>query len=252
MLRDSLVMITRPESVADGTIKLFTSWGAEVCHAPVLKVHPVEYKLAYDIGELDTLIFVSRHSVRYSAKLIDGFKGKQDGLDILAVGSATAAFLKAKYGLTATTPKQGVGAAALLANFAPDYWRQRRVGVVRGVDAPVDLLDALASLNAEVRVMNVYKRQVNYAANSVLQEFVAAPHRTKIVTGFSSDSLSALREVAAKRFSVLALMPLLVVSPVIAQRAIDLSWSGPIETASSTDEAELRLAIYRLVQQRLS
>jgi uroporphyrinogen-III synthase len=246
MLSDCLVLVTRPEEVADVTLKLFAGWGAEVCHAPVLKVHPVENKLDSDIGELDTLIFVSRHAVRYSSKLIDSCARKQNALDILAVGPATSALLKAEYDLTATIPAQGVGGVALLANFDPSYWQHRKVGVVRSVDAPTDLLDELTSLNAKVLVLNVYQRQLNHVAYSAVEQFVAAPHRIKIVTGFSSDSLSALRKVAADKFSQLAPMPLIVVSLAIAEQASDLSWSGPVEVAKSTDEVDLRLAINRL------
>ena len=135
----------------------------------------------------------------------------QNALDILAVGPATSALLKAEYDLTATIPAQGVGGVALLANFDPSYWQHRKVGVVRSVDAPTDLLDELTSLNAKVLVLNVYQRQLNHVAYSAVEQFVAAPHRIKIVTGFSSDSLSALRKVAADKFSQLASMPLIVV-----------------------------------------
>jgi uroporphyrinogen-III synthase len=246
MLSDRLILVTRPEGVADATIKLFAGLDAEVCHAPVLKVQPMESKPEHDIDELDTLIFVSRHAVQYSSKLFHRCAEKLSALNLLAVGPATAALLKAEYGLSATTPEQGIGGSALLANFDPGYWAERNVGVVRGVDAPSDLLDELTSLKAEVRVFNVYQRQINYEARNVLELFVTASHGIKIVTGFSSDSLSALHKVAAEQFYQLALLPLLVVSSSIAQRATKLSWSGPIEIANSTDEDDLRFAIDRL------
>ncbi|HAY45027.1 MAG TPA: hypothetical protein DCY55_01945 [Gammaproteobacteria bacterium] len=246
MLSDSLVLVTRPEGVAEATIKLFAGLGAEVCHAPVLKVQPMENQFDYDIGELDTLIFVSRHAVQYSSKLFHSCSEKLGALNLLAVGPATAALLKSEYGFTVTTPKQGVGGSALLANFDPEYWAHRKVGVVRSVDAPTDLLDELTSLKAEVCVLNVYQRQINYDSRNALDVFVDAPHANKLVTGFSSDSLTALRTVAAEKFSQLALMPLLVVSPAIAQRAAELSWSGSVEITNSTDEIDLLSAIDRV------
>ena len=247
MLSDVAVLVTRPSEVASSTIEVFRNMDARVWHAPVLEIQSVENDLDCDISELQTLIFVSRHAVLHSANLLRGID--KNVVDILAVGAATAALLEAKYSVPVNTPVEGVGGKALLTSYAPSYWNARRVGVVRGVGAPQELLDELRILNAHACALNVYKRQLNQSAQAQLFKFVntSPPPALKIVTVFSSDSLRALMELAEDSYSDISQLPLLVISSAIARRARELSWAGPIEIAQGTEQHELCVATNRLL-----
>ncbi|MBT5030709.1 MAG: uroporphyrinogen-III synthase [Proteobacteria bacterium] len=247
MLSDVAVLVTRPTEVASSTIEVFSKLDAEAWHAPVLEIQSVEIDLDCDISELQSLIFVSRHAVLHSAGLFRGID--KHAVDMLAVGAATAALLRAKYSVSVNTPVVGMGGKALLTSYPPSYWRARRVGVVRGMGAPEELLDELRILNAQAFALNVYKRQRNHSSQAQLFKFVHArpPPALKIVTVFSSDSLRALVELAEDNYSELSQLPLLVISNAIARRARKLSWTGPIEVAQSTEEQALCDAMERLL-----
>ena len=247
MPSDIAVLVTRPTEVASSTIEVFRNMDAKVWHAPVLEIQSVENDLDCDISELETLIFVSRHAALHSVNLLRGID--KNVVDILAVGAATAALLEAKYSVSVNTPVVGIGGKALLTSYPPSYWKARRVGVVRGVDAPEELLDELRILNADTCALNVYKRQLNQSAQAQLFKFVHAspPPALKIVTVFSSDSLRALMELAEDSYSELSQLPLLVISNAIARRARGLSWTGQIEVAQSIEEHELCVATNRLL-----
>jgi uroporphyrinogen-III synthase len=156
------VLVTRPAHQADGLCSLIESAHGRPVRFPVLEIRGPEDKAAAraalaGIAGDDLLLFVSANAVQYSFPLLPDRLPLD--LAIGAVGDATARAL-AERGLDPTIVPPRMDSEGLLAMPALQQVDGRRVFLLAGNGGRELLQDTLAARGAEVRRIEVYRREL--------------------------------------------------------------------------------------------
>ncbi len=169
------VLVTRTRQQASELSRALAAQGAEPVELPTLEIVPT-----YDEGELATAIVDLKSSayswvVFTSANAVELFAGRIDaaGLDarafgrtrIAAIGPGTAEALR-KRGLRADLVPDRFVAEGLVDAFSRMVVRGQRVLLPRAEGARELLVDALASMGADVHDLRLYRAQVPAERNS--------------------------------------------------------------------------------------
>ncbi len=162
------IVVTRARAQAGDLRRLLEAEGAEVIEFPVIRVSPPADFGPADrairrLGAYEWIVFTSRNGVaafldRVHAVAGDAAAGPLGLARIAAIGPGTAEALAAR-GLAVALAPSEFRAEALVAAFAGEDLRGRRVLVPRAADARSVLPDGLRALGASVDVVPVYRTE---------------------------------------------------------------------------------------------
>lgn len=243
------VLVTRPEQQAMPLCRLLEAQGASTYRLPAIEIKALggRRELAARLGTLqhfDLIIFMSANAVRYGAALL----GEQRGLNLAAVGPATARALNQAGYRVAIQPSQNYDSESLLAQPSLTQPLQRRILLIRGINGRDLLAQELAQRGAVVEVAEVYRRKITSPDCSTLAALVEnfAAGYLKVVVANSLESVKNLLQLAtpALRLQFDAVHWLLP-SQRVAAGARKLQLQAPLLVAESAQDQDLVMALIR-------
>ena len=220
------LVVTRPPAQAARTARLLRAAGADIIEFPVLSIAPINATLpAAELAGASGLIFVSANAVEHGVPLVLRAGGAPVGMEIFAIGRATAAALAQAGFKNVVSPQQSIDSEGLLA--MPQLLRVegRHIILVKGrseLGGRTVLEQTLTSRGARVTVLECYQRAPivpDLAAREALRESLASG-RVHACFALSVETLDSLDNI----FSMMELTPqsqmvLLVPHPRVAVAA---------------------------------
>jgi len=245
------VVVTRPAHQAEGLVRSLEAAGARVYRFPVLDIVPPDDEgaargLFQDLGHFHLAIFISANAVERGLALTEMAGGLPPGLQVGAVGRATAGALEARGIRVDLVPGGRFDSEALLAMDALQgpAIAGRRVLIVRGGGGRELLGETLRQRGARVDYAEVYRRaRPDAAPKSLLEPLGQGEVDVIVVT--SGEGLRNLYEMVGEAGSPWLLhIPLLVVSERVAGLARTMGWrAAPLVAPGAGDEAILKTLI---------
>ncbi|MDG4548843.1 MAG: uroporphyrinogen-III synthase [Candidatus Contendobacter sp.] len=236
------VLVTRPEHQAGPLCQWIEQHGGVVIRCPALVIgEPRDWTPALAIfdrlADYNLAIFTSANAVDRAMPPIRERGGFPSGLEIAAIGPATARAL-ARHGVDlCLQPEQGFTSEALLA--LPRFQRvtSQAIVIVRGEGGRELLAETLTARGARVEHAEVYRRErPALDAAALLERWRRGEIGAVIVT--SSESLSNLFDllgVAGQDY--LRQTPVIAVSARTAQTAANFGCHHPLLAREASDAA---------------
>lgn len=232
------VLVTRPEHQSEGLCDLIQSAHGRPVRFPALEIlGPTDKKAARTqlegIKQADLLIFVSANAVQYAFPLLP--EQLPFDIDIAAVGRATAAALAAR-GLEPTLVPQRMDSEGLLALPAFNAVGGKSIYILRGNGGRELLSDTLRERGAEVRQVEVYRRQIpkrRAAAANLVRGWEQLVNAVVATSNVIVDNLFTL--VGDEGAERLRSTPIVVVSQRMAEYVISRGCESVYVAGSASD-----------------
>ncbi|MGQ0657426.1 MAG: uroporphyrinogen-III synthase [Chromatiales bacterium] len=250
------VLVTRPAEHAESLCRMIEAAGGRAIRLPVIRVTSIPISAATQTAldraaRYHVVIFVSRNAVRYGAPLLRSLLAANAQCSVLGVGPATIDALR-EAGLNPMpappgTEESSEGLLRLDVLTAPRVTGQQML-IVRGVGGRELLADTLRQRGAEVCYAEVYGRTPNDVDIASAMTGGGRP-RVAIIT--SVQSLERFAQlIRAQGQDRLFKSPLAVLSRRIAERAVEVGFSGATEVAAQASDAALLDAVISLARTR--
>lgn len=237
-LRGLRVLVTRPLEQAEQLAAMIEAHGGEPRVLPSIAIEPVAPTQSYLEQRFDWVVFVSANAVRHGSTLCRA----EMATKVAAIGRATARALQAAAWRVDVVPPAPSTSETLLNSVEFTASANERVLIVRGMGGR-DVLDrALIERGAAVESLTVYRRMpATYTAVEREQfECEWLESGFDIVTATSAETLTHLYEqLGASGRTLLRQVPLLVVSPRVAESARTLGLTGECVLAPSAEDASI-------------
>lgn len=242
------VLVTRPAHQADFLCDLIEAARGRPVRFPTLEIlgpadkHAARRALAEAI-DADLLIFVSANAVQYAYPLLP--TQLPFDLDVAAVGNATARAL-AKAGLEPTLRPERMDSEGLLALPQLQAVEGKRVFVLRGNGGRELMSDTLRERGAEIRPVEVYRRQLPQRRAAAVNLVRNWPALVQVVVATSNAVLENLFTLLGDDgVKLLRMTPLVVISQRMAKHAVELG-CGIIYVADSALDSDVLAALCRV------
>lgn len=240
-LQQAAILVTRPEAQAETLCHLIETHGGQAIRFPTLSItiqRPDDQELQQALAS-DWLIFTSKNAVDFALQAFDGKMARSQGPAIAAVGGATAERLRQAGLFVDCVPASEFNSEGLLTEAAMHEVTGKRCVIVRGVGGREKLADELRKRGAEVRYLEVYRRNRPDLDNRALLERLRQ-HQLAITTITSEEALHNLLSMLDD-FGTAALrtLPMIVVSDRIRQTAEALGFKTVAVSRQATDAAIL-------------
>jgi uroporphyrinogen-III synthase/uroporphyrinogen III methyltransferase/synthase len=247
------VLVTRSArqsaKLSDGLYAL----GATVVEVPVLEIIPPESYAPLDdalkrLDRYDWLVLTSTNTMHELCLRCARFgvnPGKAEGLNVAAVGRATAEAAR-HYGFHVTVVPEAQVAEGLVSALG-ERVRGKRVLLPRAAVARDVILDALREAGAEVDVVDAYRNVLPEAAPDQLR--LALEQGIDAATFTSSSSATHLAEAARQAGIAWPFAGVLAVSigPITSRTLRDLGWEPAVE-ANPYDIPGLIASVVRVLE----
>ncbi|MGA0122264.1 MAG: uroporphyrinogen-III C-methyltransferase [Gaiellales bacterium] len=148
------IAITRARAQADGLTRRLADLGARVVNAPLIRTEPVAGD-PIDAARYDLVVVTSPNAPRVLLDRIGGDARALAGVEVAAIGPATAAALR-EIGIVADVVSERAVAEGLL-DLLADRAAGRRVLIARAEEARDLLPEGLAQAGAEVEIAVLYR-----------------------------------------------------------------------------------------------
>ncbi len=233
------ILVTRPVGQSASLIEAIQAQGGIAHSFPLIEIHPATKcpDTLSRISDYDLLIFVSRNAVECAWAWISDRASAAtllEGIDIAAIGQATAAALKQHDGPFIIAPSSRFDSEGLLAMPEFEAVAGKRILIIRGQSGREKLAECLRSRGAQVDYAEVYQRR---PTKRVLT-FGAKEIDVILVT--SREALATLQQIAnATGKPWLLDKPLLVLHERIAMRARELGFTLNPVIADQASEAAM-------------
>ena len=220
------LVITRPAAQAARTAQALRAAGADVIEFLVLDIAAIDATLAAgELASASAIIFVSANAVEYGAPLIKLAGGAPVGMEIFAIGGATAAALAQAGFAHVVSPQQSIDSEGLLAMPQLLSVEGRHIILVKGRSESGGrtlLEQTLPKRGARVTVLECYRRAPmvpDLAAREALRQSLASGG-VHACFALSVETLDSLNNI----FSIMDITPqsqmvLLVPHPRVAAAA---------------------------------
>ena len=235
------VLVTRPEHQAGEWCRLIEAHGGRALRLPALAIAgpadpgPARQRLAR-LDDCRLMIFVSPNAVRQGLALLPD-AGLPPGLQVAAVGDATAAALAAAGRPADLVPETSQDSEGLLALPRLQAVADETVLIVRGEGGRPLLGDTLTRRGARVEYLEVYRR---VCPETDVGPLLAQWDRVDLVTATSNQILdNLLRLFGEAGRGTLQATPLLVISRRTEDRARSLGWARVWRAAGVSERAIL-------------
>lgn len=197
-LAGRVVAVTRPRAQADGLSRRLADLGARVVQAPLIRTEPVPGG-PIDPSACDILVVTSPNAPALLLERIGGDARALHGVEVAAIGPATAAALR-EVGIVADLVSERAVAEALL-DLLADRAAGRRVLIARAEEARDLLPDGLAARGAEVAIAVLYRTvpvvpDTDAALGADAVAFTSASTARAFAAAFAGHDLDGVRGVA--------------------------------------------------------
>lgn len=157
------VVVTRPRHQAAGLVAELERRGARVMEYPLLEVAPPTDEaparaLVDRLDDYGLAIFISANAAQWGLELVRRRGRSLAGLEVAAVGGATARALAAQGVRPAVVPHQRFTSEGLLELLPAERVAGRRIIIFRGEGGRALLADELRARGARVDYAEVYRR----------------------------------------------------------------------------------------------
>lgn len=235
-LKGSKVLVTRPQAQAAELTQLITAAGGQAILFPLIEIEPIppaQWSFI-DWRKVDMLIFVSRNAVNYFKQ---GYPAAlPQRLMLIAVGKGTAETMQEQGYAVHLHPTEAGGTEALLACLELPSLANKKVVIVRGQGGRELLANSLRANGAEVRYIEVYKRQAPMPS----AEMRGRASEADMVLATSVQSVTNLLVLCADNRASLLFKPLVVMSERIKKYAVSQGFKTVEVTATASDKAILQ------------
>ena len=240
------VLITRPGEQGKNLEGLIADAGGRPISLPLIKIDPITDAASVriiqdfikDLDKYDIAIFISINAAKFGSQWIEKYWPKiPTRLTIVAVGPTTGAAL----GNLATeiqTCKTGVQSEDILALPVLREVAGLRVALFRGRGGRELLAKTLRARGALVDYVETYERSTTeYEPGHVMRTLI--DEQVNAISVTSGQILDCLCQLVDIKANDIRLIPLLVPSQRIRQKAIDAGFLTVIDCAGANDAAIL-------------
>lgn len=240
-LNGARILVTRPLDQAQNLCNLITDAGGIALRCSTLEIvenqpDPLAVQAA---AQSDWLIFTSSNAVNFAIRAFNGKMPVKNGLQIAAIGLATAQALQSAGWPVACVPLREFNSEGLLAEPALQAVEGLSCVIVRGVGGREKLAELLSARGAKVAYLEVYRRVKPETELSELSHFLTND-QLDIVTITSGEALQNLMAMVTEPLSaMLKTLPLIVVSDRIRQIAEQMGFKRIAVCKQTTDAAIL-------------
>ncbi len=233
------VLILRPERPGDPFAARLVAAGAEVFCLPLLRIEPLPVDPAVlAAAAAADWIFVSRHAVRYGMAALTAAGMDVQAHAIYAVGAATAAALRADWGVNAQFPRQATTESLLeLPALQPDRIAGRRLVLFRGSAGRDALRQGLLARHAQAVYCDLYRQRPEARWRDQIRDQLVRPGPL-IAVAHSGSLVRALRQLLDSLAEPVPSPACLVPSDRVAAIARQLRLSPLIAASALTGEME--------------
>jgi uroporphyrinogen-III synthase len=252
-LRNVHVVVTRPAHQAQCLCELIESHGGYAIPFPVLEIVPKiddEFlQVINHLKEYQLALFISPNAVNLALPAIMDQGGLPSGLQVGAVGKATAAALVAQGCSVDISPQDKFDSESLLALPAMQAVKNKKIVIFRGEGGRELLATTLRQRGAEVQYAECYRR-IKPAIDPEPLLALWTQQKLDIIVTTSTEGLCNLMEMVgnAGRDALLT-TPLLVVSERMAAEARRLGFKAPVVTAAKAGDQDILLALRQWARQ---
>lgn len=239
------ILLTRPAPQQDSLRSAIEQAGGQAISLPLIEILGLQEDQAIQaarsaIENLDhyqILIFVSSNAVRFATEYIADFWPQFPvGIDVIAIGATTARAANTMLGITASRPEQGSDSEAVLQLPELQAVTNKRIAIIRGQGGRELLASTLQQRGARVDYIEVYRRQFTRLTSQDLLATLDDGHCTAI-TVHSGESLGRLMELGADNIDRVTLIPLVVPSQRVANRAQEAGFVNIVNADGADDES---------------
>jgi uroporphyrinogen-III synthase len=243
------IVVTRPRAQAARFATLVSEAGGTPLLLPALEIEPVELDLASRArlapDAFDWTIYTSANSVESSLRQLP----RPTRTRIAAVGRGTARALAERDLAVHAVPTRTADSEGLLALDAFASVAGRRILILKGEGGRTLLRDELERRGADVATADLYRRvpaSLDAAALAALGR--ACDCGAVVIAVTSAESLAALLEsIPPDQVPRLRDATLLVPGERVAAVARAHRWRGPLQVASSAEDAAMAAALLEAV-----
>lgn len=226
------VLVTRPAAQTDVLCKAIAGAGGEAIALPAIEIEPLQ---ADPVSGCDLAVFVSVNAVAHGAHLLP----RDAGVQIAAIGKATAAALAQAQLPANIVPESGFDSEALLAHPQLKLAAGARVVIVRGVGGREVLQQTFAAHAMTVETREVYRRMAPRVDPQRVDAIEAqwAEGGIDVVTITSVETLNNLLGLLSERGrALLRRTTLVLASRRIMEAAANSGCEGLMIVAAGADD----------------
>lgn len=239
------VLVTRPAHQSEGLCELIEAARGRPVRFPALEIRgPADKHAAREAlagaRAADMLIFVSANAVQYAFPMLP--EQLPLDIDIAAVGSATAVALRAA-GLDPTLVPERMDSEGLLGLPQLHAVQGKTIYILRAHGGRELIADTLRARGAEVRPVDVYRRQIPQQPVGIPNLLRSWPQLVQAVTASSNAILDNLFTLLGEQGAgLLRSTPLVVVSQRMAAHALTRGCEA-VHVANSARDADVVAAL---------
>jgi len=251
-LKQYSVLVTRPAHQAGQLCGLIEQQGWCAIRFPTLEITALENKkISQQLRTLKQwhwLIFVSSNAVNFALKANNGKIDSFNHCSIAAVGKATAKTLRSTGLSVDLVPENDFNTEGLLATKEMNQIAGQNCLIIRGKGGRETLADSLRERGAKVDYMELYRRAIPVADDSIVREKLQQGC-LRAITITSGDALKNLMAIISTELhDKLRAVPLIVISNRIKALAKEIGFNTIVVTDGPGDTAIIKTVVMMSVQ----
>lgn len=249
------VLVTRPLHQQQSLCDAIESHGGRALSFPLIEIIPLDQasdieslKSKLDVlGEYQMLIFISSNAAQFGAFWISRCEVQiPPDVTVLAVGPSTARTVSTLLECSVVHSDTGMTSEDLLTMPELTDVNDKRVAIFRGIGGRELLASTLSERGARVDYLEVYQRRsIEYEADELARLVDSA--EIDVVTVTSGQALERLTALASDNKAQLSLIPLIVPSIRIAEKAQQQGFTH-VRNAMGADEDSMLAALQDLAR----
>lgn len=241
------ILVTRPTPQHRELVSAIEASNGQALHLPLLaidslrgsaEVSAIKSKIL-ELDRYEILIFVSANAVEFGVEWIERYWPQlPTPMELVAIGPSTAQLLSSRLAQKVVHAESGMTSEDLLRIPVLSNIANQRIGIVRGLGGRELLAATLRARGATVDYLEVYQRSVVPYQSSAFNEQIKA-NAINVLSVTSSESLDRLAVLLGDNKAQMSLLPLLVPSPRVAQRARDLGFQKLVDAGGADVESTM-------------
>lgn len=225
-----IVLLTRPRAESEQLAHALGALDVECIVLPTLEIVPVPASAAVaarieHLHHYRLAVFVSVNAVRHGLALVRSRRDWPSGVQVAAIGNATARMLIAAGLHEVLVPAGGNDSEALLAHAQLQNVSGWKILIVRGIGGREHLADALRARGAQIDYLECYRRDLPAADPRALRAALADGRLCAVVAASAEGLRNLLALTGPDHAEALRAVTLLVHHPRVAQAASDLGFA---------------------------